>query len=283
MYYVRNKYPYKVVYKVQSTGQVIYTSDTKTEMYGKIVSATAPSEYNGIYSRVSEATQTATIRVESDPKNPQYNVITFFYEEKEVTINYEVEGPAGCGTVSSESETFRISSNSASGSVAKPSSDVYKFVGWYTDKNCTNKVSDDATFVPKKPEGQWADEITYYAKFEYNLTSLTIKKQGHDAVDVNQTFIFTVKGIEGTNTEGIDLTVTIHGNGEITITDLPVGDYVIREDTDWSWRYEAAEEVKQITVLPVEANSVVFNNTRAKIYWLDGDYYAVNIFKKKED
>lgn len=283
LYYVRNEYPYKVVYKVQSTGQVIYTSDTKTEMYGKIVSATAPSEYNGIYSRVSEATLTATIRVESDPKNPQYNVITFFYEEKEVTINYEVEGPAGCGTVSSESETFRISSNSASGSVAKPSSDVYKFVGWYTDKNCTNKVSDDATFVPQKPEGQWADEITYYAKFEYNLTSLTIKKQGHDTVDVNQTFIFTVKGIEGTNTEGIDLTVTIHGNGEITITDLPVGDYVIIEHTDWSWRYEAAEEVKQITVLPVEANSVVFNNTRAEIYWLDGDYYAVNIFKKKED
>lgn len=283
LYYVRNKYPYKVVYKVQSTGQVIYTSDTKTEMYGKIVSATAPSEYNGIYSRVSEATQTATIRVESDPKTPQYNVITFFYEEKEVTINYEVVGPAGCGTVSSESETFRISSNSASGSVAKPSSDVYKFVGWYTDKNCTNKVSDDATFVPQKPEGQWADEITYYAKFEYNLTSLTIKKQGHDAVDVNQTFIFTVKGIEGTNTEGIDLTVTIHGNGEITITDLPVGDYVIIEHTDWSWRYEAAEEVKRITVLPVEANGVVFNNTRAEIYWLDGDYYAVNIFKKKED
>ena len=280
LYYVRNKYPYKVVYKVQSTGQVIYTSDTKTEMYGKIVSATAPLEYNGIYSRVSEATQTATIRVESDSKNPQYNVITFFYEEKEVTINYEVEGPAGCGTVSSESETFRISSNSASGSVAKPSSDVYKFVGWYTDKNCTNKVSDDATFVPQKPEGQWADEITYYAKFEYNLTSLTIKKQGHDAVDVNQTFIFTVKGIEGTNTEGIDLTVTIHGNGEITITDLPVGDYVIIEHTDWSWRYEAAEEVKRISVLPVEANSVVFNNTRAEIYWLDGDSWCNNIFNR---
>ena len=124
LYYVRNKYPYKVVYKVQSTGEVLYTSELISEMYGKVVQATAPDVYD-IYTRISEATQSITIRIENDPSNPTINIITFFYEENKVTINYEVVGPNGCGSVTPESESVKIQTGIANGSVATPSSNVY--------------------------------------------------------------------------------------------------------------------------------------------------------------
>lgn len=146
--------------------------------------------------------------------------------------------------------------------------------------------------------------ITCTNTYTIGSADLTIVKKYPDgadySIDENQTFIFTVKGVQGTNTAGIDLTVTIHGNGEITITDLPIGDYVVTEQTDWSWRYDLTEwsfttdgdtdknvstngaNGAEIT-LGVTGNEITFTNKRTKIYWLDGDSYKVNIFKKKED
>lgn len=281
LYYVRNQYPYKVVYKVQSTGDVIYTSDTKTELYGKVVSATAPSEYES-YSLVSDATQTTTIRVETDLTNPTLNIITFYYKEKEVIINYKVVGPTGCGTVSPESESLRISSNEASGSIANPSSSVYKFVGWYSDELCTNLLSTDANFVPQKDGENWVAS-TYYAKFEYALASLTISKKGADEIDENQTFIFTVKGIAGTDTADIDLRVVVKGNGSVTINDLPIGTYEVTEETAWSWRYEPVGQKYTVDLKVQEENKAPFENNRKRKNWLNGAAYCKNLFTTKEE
>ena len=281
LYYVRNQYPYKVVYKVQSTGDVIYTSDTKTELYGKVVSATAPSEYES-YSLVSDATQTTTIRVETDLTNPTLNIITFYYKEKEVIINYKVVGPTGCGTVSPESESLRISSNKASGSIANPSSSVYKFVGWYSDELCTNLLSTDANFVPRKDGENWVAS-TYYAKFEYALASLTISKTGADENDENQTFIFTVKGVSGTDTAEIDLRVVVKGNGSVTINDLPIGTYEVTEETAWSWRYEPVGQKYTVDLKVQEENKAPFENNRKRKNWLSGAAYCENLFTKKEE
>ena len=45
-------------------------------------------------------------------------------------------------------------------------------------------VSEDANFVPTKANSEmWIDGTTYYAKFEYNLTSMTITKTGVADVD----------------------------------------------------------------------------------------------------
>ena len=188
-------------------------------------------------------------------------------------VHYEAE--VG-GSVSVDEAGLDITTGKFDPSTATPNNG-YEFEGWYDEND--NLVSTEKEFAPDiKYDGQ-----TLTAKFKSSLTTLTIKKQGHNPIDENQTFIFTIKGVQGTNTAEIDLTVTIHGNGEITITNLPVGNYVVVEQTEWSWRYEPSEESKNISLSSDVDNSVDFDNTRAEIYWLDGDYYAVNIFKKKED
>ena len=118
------------------------------------------------------------------------------------------------------------------------------------------------------------NKITFI--YEPIRTTLTIQKSGWEAIDENQTFLFHVQGIEDTTKE-IDLTVTVHGNGKTTITDLPVGKYRVTEMTGWSWRYAPAGNAQEIT-LDVDGTTLPFANQRAKNNWLDGDSFHVNLF-----
>ena len=118
------------------------------------------------------------------------------------------------------------------------------------------------------------NKITFI--YEPIRTTLTIQKSGWEAIDENQTFLFHIQGIEDT-TEEIDLTVTVHGNGKTTITDLPVGKYSVTEMTGWSWRYAPAKKAQEIT-LDVDGTTLTFANQRAKNKWLDGDSFHVNLF-----
>ena len=112
--------------------------------------------------------------------------------------------------------------------------------------------------------------------YEPTRTTLTIQKSGWEAIDENQTFLFHIQGIEA-KTEEINLTVTVHGNGKTTITDLPVGKYSVTEMTGWSWRYAPAGNAQEIT-LAVGGTTLPFANQRAKNKWLDGDSFHVNLF-----
>ena len=295
LYYTRNKYPYKVVYKEQTSGNVLYTSDVFSEYYGKVVAHTAPGIY-GNYTCVSDATQTINIRIEADANDPKFNVITFYYKETEVTLNYVAVGPDGSGTVTPESETVKISSGMAIGSVATLISNLYSFVGWYSDVACTNLLSNTAVYVPTKTaDALWIDGTTYYAKFEYNLTSLTIDKtfpSGADySIDENQSFLFDVVEVDENGkavSNGVDLTVAIHGDGDVTIDGLTVGHhYKITEKTNWSWRYTPSSSFSITVTLTADAaeNKVTFTNKRSNKYWLSGDSRCENQFtvtKRKE-
>ena len=75
------------------------------------------------------------------------------------------------------------------------------------------------------------------------------------------------------------MTVTVHGNGRTTVTDLPVGSYTVAEVDGWSWRY-APESARQSVRLDAPGATVVFQNDRPQPYWLDGDSYSVNHFIK---
>lgn len=112
--------------------------------------------------------------------------------------------------------------------------------------------------------------------YEPTRTTLTIQKSGWETIDENQTFLFHIQGIEDT-TEEIDLTVTVHGNGKTTITDLPVGKYRVTEMTGWSWRYAPAGNAQEIT-LDVDGTTLPFANQRTENNWLDGDSFHVNLF-----
>ena len=192
------------------------------------------------------------------------------WNEKTAVINYEVVGPDGCGSVSPTSETVNMVTGTANGSTATASNNAYKFVGWYSDEDCNNRVSSDAEYVPTKSGTLWPASTTYYAKFDWNVADLTITKTGAEAIDKNQSFIFHVTG------EGKDMYVTVQGNGSVTIKGLTVGTYTVKEVTSWSWRYKPDKVSKNVEVKGGQPNEVTFNNSRTNGSWLSGDSFAIN-------
>lgn len=118
--------------------------------------------------------------------------------------------------------------------------------------------------------------------YDQTLTTLTLEKQGWQEIDNNQTFLFHVKGSPADpNTKDVDLTVTIHGNGKTTVTDLPVGDYIITEESGWSWRYTPQSGAERKVTVGVGGLTVQYQNNRTETQWLDGDNYSVNHFDSK--
>ena len=255
---------------------------------------------------------------EENPDNLREGTVTkdpilelkMYYIEKEVTIKYEVAGNVG-GTVSVPSETLGAQFGAPSGSVATPAKG-YKFVGWYSHWDCLDSqwLSSDPHYKPTKADtALWVEGTTYYAKFEYNFTSLTIEKvttdkdgnvKDYSTIDLNQSFLFDIVEVDEQGnvvSNGVNLTVTVHrdknGNWSTTIDGLTVGHrYQITEKTAWSWRYSkctpsstlAGSQARgnSITVklsADAAANKVTFINERSNEKWLDGDSWCNNIFK----
>lgn len=252
------------------------------------------------YGFVDDATDSATYKFVPLATKVQEMVNPTFYAkfvEIEVTINYVVVGPTDdCGTVTPGSEKLGAATGVANGSVADPNDPTFKFVGWYSNEACTNEyfITADAAIEPRKAaDALWIDGTTYYAKFEYNLTSLTITKTGWDSVDPNQTFIFNIRG----EADGVNIDVTVHGNGSVTVYGLTVNQlYTITEKTDWSWRYNVESAAHKVNATDATSNlynnpnqfsytvqigldgTFTFNNTRKTEYWLDGDSWCDNRF-----
>ncbi|MBE5869544.1 MAG: hypothetical protein E7293_11430 [Lachnospiraceae bacterium] len=274
LYYVRNDYPYEVRYLEQGTGKQLADPKAETGKYGQVISERA-IDIAG-YTAVAPTDATMTIRIEEkSTTEAKLNIINFYYVEKEAMINYVVVGPDDCGTVSLDSETVKVLTGTATGSTATANKN-YKFVGWYGNVACTgDAVSTDASYVPTKPNNGWAD-VTYYAKFELAVADLIITKNGCEDTDEKQSFIFDVTG-----PNGFKMTVTINGNGSVTIKDLPIGKYTVTERTDWSWRYTPGDTTQTITLAADGSNTVAFINSRSCIYWLSGDSYKENQFTVK--
>lgn len=125
-------------------------------------------------------------------------------------------------------------------------------------------------------------EIVCVNTYSPLVADLTITKTGaRTDLDENQSFIFDVVG-----PNDFKITVTINGNGSVTIKDVPFGQYTVTENTDWSWRYTpTGGPSKTMTLVANDRNEVEFENTRSWIYWLSGDGCKENQFtvKSKED
>ena len=106
--------------------------------------------------------------------------------------------------------------------------------------------------------------------------TLTVKKDGWDNKDANQSFIFKVTGNQDNNVAIDPITVTVQENGSATIVGLPVGSYTVTEDGHWSWRYTANGEGSATLSAASHDAEVTITNTRTATKWLSGDNYAVN-------
>ncbi len=100
--------------------------------------------------------------------------------------------------------------------------------------------------------------------------SLTVSKAG--AADETDTFIFTVR-----NGSGLNIAVSLQGNGSRTIVGLPIGEYTVTEAAGWSWRYSAG--VQSVTLSRSNPNAAVtIGNTLTNDKWLAGDAWCANLF-----
>lgn len=140
----------------------------------------------------------------------------------------------------------------------KPAADgtVYKFEGWYTDKNFTPESKFDFT----------ADTIsadtTFYAKYVPASANLTVTKTVTGKLgDINKAFTFTITKADGTSANITDANVEISEadsakvewlrNGKFTLKDgasitfknLPSGEYKILEEDYTGEKYKTSWQI----------------------------------------
>lgn len=108
--------------------------------------------------------------------------------------------------------------------------------------------------------------------------TLTLQKSGWDAQDAGQSFLFSVRGAGNACAETISLQVAVQENGRVTITGLPVGTYVIEEETGWSWRYApgAAATVELTNLAGQDSANVALGSSRTAGDWLTGGSFAAD-------
>ena len=92
---------------------------------------------------------------------------------------------------------------------------------------------------------------------------LTItKKDGNNG----EPYVFTVKKDGNPYTE-----VTIVGNNNVTIYELPVGTYTIEENTGWSWRFDPTYLNNNVKLSAgQDSGAITCTNTLKNNYWLNG-------------
>ncbi len=282
LYYDRILYPYEFRFLEQGTNKELKPPIGDFARYQARVTQTAP-EIPG-YTLVSAKSQTIQIAIEAPANLANKNVRIFYYTEQTVDIEYKVVGPTGCGTLDNYKESLKVITGTAAGSAAT-ANNGFRFVGWFTDEACTVPADaawiSDTKLTPEKTQNYGTDTepvmgyapAAYYAKFEYDVTDLTITKQGWNEIDENQTFLFDVTGPNGYSTR-----VAIVGKGSVTISGLKVGTYTVTEVGSWSWRYLGPYGTV-ITLDPTTENKVTIRNTRQTSKWLSGDTFLDNLFK----
>ena len=292
LYYDRIEYPYefRFVEKDSDPEKQLADSVTGSARYQAQVTQTAKTIPG--YTLVSAENQAINIAIEDPADVASKNVRIFYYVEQTVEIKYAVVGPDGCGTLDNYQESqLRVITGEVKGSTptANPG---FKFVGWFMDEACTQPVVGSwvaaSKLTPDKTKNYGTAEkpvmgyeaATYYAKFEYDVAELTITKEGWDAIDENQSFLFTVKiwAQDGTEEKVLkSFKVAIQGNGSVTIKGIPAGvHYTITEDSSWSWRYNVHVATD---VLNPGSNYVTITNSRSNGKWLGGDAYCQNCLK----
>ena len=167
-----------------------------------------------------------------------------------------------CGytiTESADSNDYSISYQAYQAETGETASVVVDTSGELIASGST--ASMERTFVAGK-----TDTVVFTNQYKRHLTNLTIDRNA--AADPEQVFVYEVRN----NATGDIITVTVVGNVETTIYDLPYGDYTVTQRNDWSWRY--ADAMQQVT-LGAENNNegqaarVLFNGS-SSAKWLDG-------------
>lgn len=293
LYYDRIEYPYEFRFLEQGTEKVLAEAERGYARYQAQVTQTA-KDIPG-YTLVSAKNQAINIAIE-DGTTAVKNVKTFYYTEQTVDIKYEVVGPtANCGTLDNYQESqLKVITGTVNGSMPT-AADGFKFVGWYKNEACTESVNANWVannkLTPGKTKNYGTAEkpvmgyeaATYYAKFDYDITDLTITKTYADGApkDPNQSAVFVVTG--GDLGEGLTVVLNKGNNFKVVIKGLKVGTtYTVTEKTGWTWRYTTdptSQNSQSIQLVANEGNNTItFTNKLDNNKWLTGGAWCDNVW-----
>lgn len=131
------------------------------------------------------------------------------------------------------------------------------------------------------PGCKYTDGCDYQFYVHIKVFDLTIVKAAADdskPIDKDQTFVFHVKG----KNNHVDMQVVITGADKQVIKNLPVGEYTITEDTNWSWKYTPVDNNQSVMEENIQdgAATVTFKNENKGTNWLTSLAKALNKWTK---
>ena len=265
VYYTRNKYPYKVIYRNKDTGtnldEAVYDGNDM-QHYGKLMSV--PNEAFPTFDGYEFASAGSTTIVKDGPDNITKNIIYVYYTELSVRLDFKIVGTEDSGSISPEYTHVKINSD-LSATATATANEKYRFIGWYRDKDCTQLITTDKQLTLLKPSDGW-QPASYYAKFEPATGSLTIVRKNAEG---DQVFVYAVRNVQ----TGETIYVPVTGNSQITIRDLPMGEYIVTQQNNWSWRY--GDTAQNINHLSVNGTTVIFSGSSKTDQWLNGNSQPV--------
>lgn len=301
-YYSRNKVGYRVEYKAADTGEVFHSYDIPAEdsvPHGDSVTVTLIQQehmkivYNEGYQLVDDTQTSIKMTLYIDESR---NVITFLYQKFDATFEYQIvcdDENSGVGLSMTREVIAAGSSDSLIGAIPFES-DTYYFAGWFADAACTKPINADTinsekysvklvneevytdyymprltptktAFTYEGTSGNLYLSATYYALFLPRSADLTITVNSGN----NDTFILTLTGKPGTFAEGTTITVPVVDGQTVKLTDMPIGEYTVTSNADWSWRYEQINTTA--TVVVKDGGTLTVNLTPKNNQWLTSD------------
>jgi len=286
LFYERKSYPYVVKYLETGTNKVVKTSVTGTAKYQSTLSQNGPPITG--YDLISTATQTKNIGVEeltdNDYDKLERNVIRFYYQQKQVVVNYtsvcrgENPVPDMTGWLSRSVErptSYLDADGKVQGSEPKQVPDGYRFMGWYTDSGCTVPATSawisGSKLTPKLEEQvkNGVFEFNYYALFV--PITLTITQTSDSGTTMgNDSGIYQVVSENGS----VLTTVMLTGSESVTVRRVPAGKYTVRElSGNWTWTYEGVE-AQSADLTTANGATVTFIRVAREPDWLHGENHG---------
>lgn len=276
IFYTRNTQSYKVYYlkygtDISNLPQLTDTSpgvlrpiESGTGTFGSAVAASA-KPVSGM-NCVSNLSQTIILRA-----NDAQNYIIFYYAPLQYTVEYKVWQYGG-GTLSQTIEvvngTYPFSGSTATAKTG------YRFDGWYTDEACTVPVGDTGTvtgskLVPTTLNLDAAPKVnTFWARFVPVVGNMTIVRENGTADEGNGDRVFVYR-ITAADDPAFELYVSIRGNGSVTIKNMVCREYMIEQQSNWSWRYNDTSQ--KVTVSERTPTEVTFGKAPVNNKWLNGN------------
>lgn len=300
LYYDRVNVSYTVQYKDVNTGELFYSYVVESENsvpHGDTVTVDLDQQQHMkiVLNEGCQLTDESTQRSLTLYIDESRNVIVFYYQTFQSTFVYQIvcdDADSGVG-LSMSRETIDAGSDGVLSGVTPYESANYYFAGWYADEACTTPVVAgthavtlvDNHLTPIKTQFTYTDDngqetsgnlylgTTYYALFLPRSANLTVKVTSGQ----NDAFILTLTGKEGTLAAGMTFSVAVQDGVAKTITNVPVGTYIVTADANWSWRYGAISQ--EVAVVVKDGGSIEINvSPDANSKWLDGSGYDQTLY-----